>query len=132
MQGAGVAAPEQFDPDAAGARRDAQHQHGFWAHLRQRGSQRRQAAADPTWMNNLTRAVMNVKLPVRSVLAEQRVPLAQLMALQPGDIIPISFGPEIPLLVANQRFARGAVGASNGRAALRLNCIEPIEDEDSQ
>ncbi len=90
---------------------------------------RRQAAADPAWMNNLTRAVMNVKLPVRSVLAEQRVSLTQLMALQPGDIIPISFGPEIPLLVANQRFARGAVGASNGRAALRLNRIEPIEDD---
>ena len=93
---------------------------------------RRQAAPDPTWMNGLTRAVMNVKLPVRSVLAEQKIPLSQLMALQAGDIIPISFGPEIPLLVANQRFARGAVGASNGRAALRLNRIEPLEDEDAQ
>ena len=92
---------------------------------------RRQATADPVWINNLTRAVMNVKLPVRSVLAEQTVPLAQMMMLQPGDIIPISFGPEIPLIVANQRFARGAVGASNGRAAIRLNRIEPLEDEDS-
>lgn len=89
-------------------------------------------AADPVWMNNLTRTVMNVTLPVRSVLAEQRVPLSQLMTLQPGDIIPISFGPEIPLLVANNRFARGAVGASNGRAAIRVNRIESIEDEDSQ
>jgi flagellar motor switch protein FliM len=92
----------------------------------------RRQVADPAWMNELTRAVMNVKLPVRSVLAEQNVPLSQLMTLQPGDIIPISFGPEIPLLVANQRFARGAVGASNGRAAIRLNRIEPIEDEDTQ
>lgn len=92
----------------------------------------RRQAADPVWINNLTRAVMNVKLPVRSVLAEQKVPLSQLMAIQPGDIIPISFGPEIPMLVANQRFARGAVGASNGRAALRLNRIEQIEDEDNQ
>jgi flagellar motor switch protein FliM len=92
----------------------------------------RRQAADPVWMNNLARAVMNVKLPVRSVLAEQRVPLSQLMAIKPGDIIPISFGPEIPLLVANNRFARGAVGASNGRAAIRVNRIEPIEDEDSQ
>ena len=88
-------------------------------------------AEDPAWMNRLTRAVMNVKLPVRSVLAEPVIPLKQLMTLKPGDIIPISFGPEIPLLVANNRFARGAVGASNGRAAIRVHRIEPLEDEDS-
>ncbi|GAO40539.1 flagellar motor switch protein FliM [Sphingomonas changbaiensis NBRC 104936] len=93
--------------------------------------QSRRQAADPTWTGNLARAVMNVKLPVRSVLAEPVIPLAQLMSLQPGDIIPISFGPEIPLLVSNNRFARGAVGAANGRAAIRVHRIEPLEDEDS-
>ena len=93
--------------------------------------QSRRQAADPTWTGNLARAVMQVKLPVRSVLAEPVIPLAQLMTLKPGDIIPISFGPEIPLLVSNNRFARGAVGASNGRAAIRVHRIEPLEDEDS-
>lgn len=93
--------------------------------------QSRRQAEDPTWSNNLARAVMSVKLPVRSVLAEPVIPLAQLMTLKPGDIIPISFGPEIPLLVSNNRFARGAVGASNGRAAIRVHRIEPLEDEDS-
>ena len=93
--------------------------------------QSRRQAQDPAWMNSLTRAVMNVKLPIRSVLAEPVIPLAQLMSLQPGDIIPISFGPEIPLLVSNRRFARGAVGAANGRAAVRVHSIEPIEDEDN-
>lgn len=93
--------------------------------------QSRRQAEDPAWMNRLTRAVMNVKLPVRSVLAEPVIPLRQLMELKPGDVIPISFGPEIPLLVANNRFARGAVGASNGRAAIRVHCIEPLEDEDA-
>lgn len=93
--------------------------------------QSRRQAADPVWSNDLARAVMNVKLPVRSVLAEPVIPLAQLMSLKPGDIIPISFGPEIPLLVSNNRFARGAVGASNGRAAIRVHRIEPLDDEDS-
>ncbi len=55
--------------------------------------QSRRQAADPTWTGSLARAVMNVKLPVRSVLAEPVIPLAQLMTLKPGDIIPISFGP---------------------------------------
>jgi flagellar motor switch protein FliM len=93
--------------------------------------QSRRQAEDPAWTNNLMRAAMNVKLPVRSVLAEPVIPLSQLMSLHPGDIIPISFGPEIPLRVANRRFARGAVGASNGRAAMRLHRIEPIENEES-
>ena len=93
--------------------------------------QSRRQDEDPAWRNKLTRAAMNVKLPVRSVLAEPVIPLAQLMNLKPGDIIPISFGPEIPLLVSNRKFARGAVGAANGRAAIRVHCIEPIEDEDS-
>jgi flagellar motor switch protein FliM len=93
--------------------------------------QSRRQAEDPAWQSRLTRAIMGVKLPVRSVLAEPMIPLAQLMSLKAGDIIPISFGPEIPLLVSNNRFARGAVGASNGRAAIRVHRIEPIEDEDS-
>lgn len=91
--------------------------------------QSRRQAEDPAWMNKLTRAVMNVKLPVRSVLAEPVIPLKQLMTLKPGDIIPLSFGPEIPLLVANHRFARGAVGASNGRAAIRVHRIEPLDED---
>lgn len=93
--------------------------------------QSRRQAEDPAWMNNLARTVMNVKLPVRSVLAEPVIPLRQLMELKPGDIIPISFGSEIPLLVSGNRFARGAVGASNGRAAIRVHRIEPTENEDS-
>lgn len=99
--------------------------------LSSRGAQRRLAADEnPAWQTILHRSVMNVKLPVRSVLAEPVIPLAQLMSLKPGDIIPISFGPEIPLLVSDRRFARGAVGAANGRAAIRLHRIEPPSHED--
>lgn len=85
---------------------------------------------DPAWFSGLTRAVMEVKLPVRSVLAEPVIQLSRLVALKPGDIIPISFGPEIPLFVADNRFARGSVGAANGRAALRIARIETLPDED--
>ena len=88
--------------------------------------------SDPAWLGGLTRAMMDVKLPVRSVLAEPVIPLAQLMNLKAGDIIPISFGPEVPLLVADNRFARGSVGAANGRAAIKVARIEPLQDEDRQ
>lgn len=99
--------------------------------LSSRAQGRRPASADPAWLASLTRAVMDVKLPVRSVLAEPVVPLSTLMNLKPGDVIPISFGPEIPLLVADKNFARGAVGAANGRAAIRVRRLEPSQDEDS-
>jgi flagellar motor switch protein FliM len=92
--------------------------------------QSRRGDADPAWLGALTRVAMNVKLPVRSVLAEPVIPLSKLIALKPGDVIPISFGPEIPLLVSGKTFARGAVGAANGRAAIRLNRLERIEDEE--
>lgn len=94
--------------------------------------QPRRGGDDPAWLSGLTRAVMNVKLPVRSVLAEPVIPLARLMTLKPGDVIPISFGPEIPLLVSGSRFARGAVGAANGRAAIRIQRLEPLEDEEKR
>lgn len=98
----------------------------------QLGSKTRARAGDPGWFGALTRTVMEVRLPVRSVLAEQTVPLSRLMNLQPGDIIPISFGPEVPLFVADNHFARGSVGAANGRAAIRVARLENLPDEDQQ
>jgi flagellar motor switch protein FliM len=75
---------------------------------------------DPAWRTALTRAAMAVTFPVRSVLAEPVVPLSLLMNLKAGDVIPISFGAEVPVMVGGDRFAMGTVGASNGQAAVRL------------
>ncbi|KQS03383.1 flagellar motor switch protein FliM [Sphingomonas sp. Leaf357] len=87
------------------------------------------AAPDPAWRNGLTRAAMNVKFGVRSVLAEPMVPLSVLMDLKPGDVIPISFGPEVPVMVGGDRLGVGTVGTSNGKAAIRLNSItRNVED----
>ena len=81
------------------------------------------AAPDPAWRNGLTRNVMAVKFPVRSVLAEPMVALSVLMDLKPGDVIPISFGAEVPVMVGGDRLGMGTVGTSNGKAAIRLNSI---------
>ncbi|MCW3846926.1 flagellar motor switch protein FliM [Sphingomonas sp. LB-2] len=85
---------------------------------------------EPQWRSGLTRAVMGVPLQVRSVLAEPVVPLAQLLELKAGDVIPIDFGPEVPVMVASRRLGTGLVGTSNGRAAVRLTSFEPISAED--
>ena len=86
---------------------------------------------EPEWRNGLTRAALALRLPVRSVLAEPVVPLSTLMALKPGDVIPISFGPDVPVMVARQQIGCGTVGTANGQAAIRLTRFESCKLEDA-
>ena len=85
------------------------------------------AEPDPAWRAALTRSVMAVRFPVRSVLAEPIVPLSTLMALKPGDVIPISVAADVPVMVGRDRLGAGTVGAANGRAAIRLTQLARIE-----
>jgi flagellar motor switch protein FliM len=86
------------------------------------------AEPDAAWRTGLTRAAMNVRFPVRSVLAEPVVKLSTLVALQPGDVIPISFGAEVPVMVGRDRLGVGTVGTSNGHAAVRLTKIATLDE----
>ncbi|OWK30736.1 flagellar motor switch protein FliM [Sphingomonas mucosissima] len=85
------------------------------------------AAEDALWQTALTRAAMNIRFPVRSVLAEPTMRLSKLMALQPGDVIPISFGQDVPVMVGNDRLGTGTVGTSNGHAAIKLTSLASLE-----
>lgn len=87
---------------------------------------------DPVWHNGLTRAVMGVRFPVRSVLAEPRISLGRLLELKEGDVIPITIAQSVEVMVAANRLGTGTVGTSNGRAAIRLSSIEQISPEDFQ
>jgi flagellar motor switch protein FliM len=88
------------------------------------------AAPDPTWSAGLTRAVMGVKFPIRSVLAEPTISLATLMELKAGDVIPIQFGTDVPVMVGDDRLGFGTVGTSNGKAAIKLSSLQRIQHED--
>ncbi|CAN5336151.1 flagellar motor switch protein FliM [soil metagenome] len=90
------------------------------------------AEPDPAWRAGLTRAAMNVRFPIRSVLAEPMVSLAVLMDLKPGDIIAISVGAEVPVMVGADQLGMGTVGTSNGKAAIRLNSIRALHQEEDQ
>ena len=85
------------------------------------------AEPDPAWRSGLARSVMAVRFPVRSVLAEPVVPLSTLLNLKPGDVIPISVAADVPVMVGRDRLGCGTVGASNGRAAIRLTSLHRIE-----
>jgi len=81
------------------------------------------AEPDPSWRTGLTRVVMDVRFPIRSVLAEPMVSLSLLMGLKEGDVIPINVGSDVPVMVGGDRLALGTVGTSNGKAAIKLNTI---------
>ena len=81
------------------------------------------AEPDPAWRNGLTRAALDVRFPIRSVLAEPLVPLAMLMNLKEGDVIPIDIAGDVPVMVGGDRLGVGTVGTSNGRAAVRLTAL---------
>jgi len=90
------------------------------------------AEPDPAWRNSLTRAVMGVRFPIRSVLAEPMVPLSVLLELKAGDVIPITLGADVPVMVGGDRLGAGTVGTSNGHAAIRLNSISREKLEELQ
>ncbi len=78
---------------------------------------------DGEWAGMMAGALENVTLPVRSVLARPEITVAQLMALKPGDVIPIKLSSTVPLLVGNHRFAEGTIGEQEGRAAMMIETI---------
>lgn len=81
------------------------------------------ADRDLGWKQRLAAALDNVSLPVRSVLARPEMTVAQLLALKPGDVIPINLSSTVPLLVGNKRLAEGTIGEQDGRAALMIEKI---------
>lgn len=80
--------------------------------------------ADSDWSARIAEVLETVQLPVRSVLARPELSVAQVMALKPGDVIPITIDPKVPLIVANRRLAHGTIGEREGRAALMVEHVE--------
>lgn len=81
---------------------------------------------DLDWRWHMRQAVMLAHLPVRTVFARPELPVAKLMSLKPGDIIPICLPKHVPLTVAGRLFAHGTVGEVGGRTAIAIEKLEQI------
>lgn len=81
-------------------------------------------AANPVWAGALNKALRDVRLPVRSVLARPEISLVKLLALEVGDIIPLGMPRHVPVTVAGRSFAVGSIGEANGNAAIMIEHIE--------
>lgn len=76
------------------------------------------------WRERMCTALGEVRLKARSVLARPTLSVSELLRLKPGDVIPISLPPIVPLLVAGRQVAVGKMGEQDGRAALRIEKVE--------
>jgi flagellar motor switch protein FliM len=85
----------------------------------------RDAAARQRWQGALSRRSGDIAMPARSVIARPMLSMGQLMALRPGDVIPISMPRHVPLLIADRRVATGTIGECDGRVAFMIDSLEP-------
>jgi flagellar motor switch protein FliM len=78
---------------------------------------------DGEFRHRMARALENVSFPVRSVVARPTLSVSELLSLKPGDVIPITLSPRVPLIVGNRRLAEGTIGEQEGRAAFQIETI---------
>jgi len=91
--------------------------------LQSAATQAGEGLLDHGWQARLMDCALDIAFPVRAVFAEPELPLARLMSLRAGDVIPFCLPAQIDLMVAGRRFARGRAGESGGRAAV---CIDHL------
>lgn len=77
------------------------------------------------WRARLGEALGDVRIEARTVLARPELSLAELMHLKVGDVIPVSIPACVPLLVEGRTVAVGSIGEQDGKAALKIDRIEP-------
>lgn len=87
-------------------------------------------SADPVWSASLNKALRDIRLPVRSVLARPEISLVKLLGLEVGDVIPFTMPRHVPVTVAGRNFAVGSIGEANGNAAIMIEHIEEGPDHD--
>lgn len=80
--------------------------------------------ANPIWQYELHKAMNEVRLPVRSILARTTMTLPQIAELKEGDIIPIPPVRNLPLIIGEKVFARGSLGEQDGCAAYQIEKME--------
>jgi flagellar motor switch protein FliM len=78
---------------------------------------------DSAWQNRMPDVVMNVRLPVRTVIARPIVSLSRLIALAPGDFIPVTLPTRVPVTAAGCLLAHGTIGEANGSAAIKIDSL---------
>jgi flagellar motor switch protein FliM len=75
---------------------------------------------DPEWSARVNAAALSVRLTVRTIFARPEIGVATLLALKPGDVIPLLLPQHVPITVSGRHFAQGIVGEASGRVAIKI------------
>lgn len=80
----------------------------------------------------LPRHLDPVPVELSATLGAIDVPLAELLTLEVGDVIPLGVGSDEPAVmhVEDRIFGRARWGAYHGRLALRILEVEPLEEDE--
>lgn len=81
---------------------------------------RRGAEEGPGWEPYLRRELLQVPVEVSGVLCSRELPLAELLTLRIGSVLPIEVPAEAELRVEGEAFAAGKYGSHDGRKAVKL------------
>ncbi len=75
------------------------------------------------WSRRLADVAREVRFDARVVLARPTLPMRRLLALAPGDLIPLQIAPLAPLAIGGRRVARGEIGEQDGLAVLPIHDV---------
>lgn len=79
-----------------------------------------QLSEDRTWREKLEQAVMRVPLGLSVRLCQPEVPLSRLMALADGEVVPVSLGASVDVLVEGVPMFQAQPGEQAGHAAVSV------------
>ncbi|HMS19827.1 FliM/FliN family flagellar motor switch protein [uncultured Sphingorhabdus sp.] len=85
--------------------------------------QRQQSISRAERENRILSHTGRVPLLARSEIAIAQMPASRLLALQPGDVLPITMPVSIPMLVGERPFANACMGEWQGSVALRIETL---------
>lgn len=75
---------------------------------------------DSRWQDSLRKNVMQVELPLDSVLIEKKMKVRDIMNLKKGDVIPIDMPESVKLRAQTVPVFEGKVGLSDGNYAIQI------------
>lgn len=84
------------------------------------GIQSDRTEVDERWRNSIRHQMQHAELELRSVLVERPISLRELMALKPGDVIPIELPEEVELLTEDIPLFTGRFGVHDGHLSVQV------------
>lgn len=71
----------------------------------------------------LPAAMAEITVPLRARLAQMTIPASRLLALRPGQTLPLAIARSVPLMAGGRTLATGTVGEQDDRTALQIDRV---------